>query len=146
MRDLPVLADERVRFVGEKVAAVAAETEELAEAALDLIDVVYEDNPILHQGKIDGGLVQGYGYALAEGLRIEDGRVTTANLGDYKIPCAQDIPELETILLSPDLSLGIAPIGEGPSCAMSAAIVNAIVDVIGHQVEIPVSPEALLAP
>jgi xanthine dehydrogenase YagR molybdenum-binding subunit len=102
-------------------------------------------NRVTHQGQIDGGLVQGYGYALAEGLRLENGRVTTLNLGDYKIPCAADVPPLDTILLPPDLTLGITPIGEGPNCAMSAAIVNAIIDVVGHQVEIPVTPEALLA-
>lgn len=45
MRDMPVLARERVRFVGEKVAAVAAEDQETAEEALDLIDVDY--SPIL---------------------------------------------------------------------------------------------------
>jgi CO/xanthine dehydrogenase Mo-binding subunit len=101
-------------------------------------------NPMLHQGQIDGGLLQGYGYALTEGLRFEEGRVTNLNLGEYKIPCAEDIPVLETILLPPDLSLGITPIGEGPNCGMSACIVNAIVDVVGHQVQIPVSPEALL--
>jgi CO/xanthine dehydrogenase Mo-binding subunit len=101
-------------------------------------------NPMLHQGQIDGGLLQGYGYALTEGLRFEEGRVTNLNLGEYKIPCVEDIPPLETILLPPDLSLGITPIGEGPNCGMSAAIVNAIVDVLGHQVEIPVSPEALI--
>ena len=43
LRDMPVLAREVVRFVGEKVAAVAAETEEAAEEALLLIDVEYEE-------------------------------------------------------------------------------------------------------
>ncbi len=41
--DMPVLADEVVRFIGEKVAVVAAETEEIAEAATELIDVAYEE-------------------------------------------------------------------------------------------------------
>jgi CO/xanthine dehydrogenase Mo-binding subunit len=45
MRDIPILAREKVRFVGEKVAAVAADTEEIAEAALGLIDVEYEELP-----------------------------------------------------------------------------------------------------
>jgi CO/xanthine dehydrogenase Mo-binding subunit len=46
--DMPVLADGVVRFVGEKVAAVAAETEEIAEKALDEIDVEYEEfSPLL---------------------------------------------------------------------------------------------------
>jgi carbon-monoxide dehydrogenase large subunit len=46
--DTPVLADGLVRFIGEKVAAVAAETEEAAERALDLIQVEYEEmEPVL---------------------------------------------------------------------------------------------------
>src|SRR5574339_265196 len=46
--DTPVLADGVVRFIGEKVAAVAAETEEAAEQALDLIEVEYEEmEPLL---------------------------------------------------------------------------------------------------
>ena len=45
--DMPLLADQVVRYVGEKVAAVAAENETVAEAALDLIEVEYEDLPIV---------------------------------------------------------------------------------------------------
>ena len=45
LRDIPVLARDRVLFVGEKVAAVAAETVEAAEEALNLIDVTYEALP-----------------------------------------------------------------------------------------------------
>ena len=46
--DMPILADGVVRFIGEKVAAVAAESEEIAERALDLIEVEYEDlEPVL---------------------------------------------------------------------------------------------------
>src|SRR6266545_2606260 len=45
MRDMPVLAHERVRFIGEKVAAVAAESPEIAEEALSLIQVEYEELP-----------------------------------------------------------------------------------------------------
>ena len=45
--DMPLLADGVARFMGEKVAAVAATSEEIAEAALDLIDVEYEELPVL---------------------------------------------------------------------------------------------------
>jgi CO/xanthine dehydrogenase Mo-binding subunit len=46
--DMPILADGMVRFVGEKVAAVAADSEAIAEEALDLIDVEYEElEPVL---------------------------------------------------------------------------------------------------
>ena len=53
-----------------------------------------------------------------------------ANLHEYKVPCIADVPELEDDLLPPDLSLGITPIGEGPNCAITPAIVNAIIDVV----------------
>jgi carbon-monoxide dehydrogenase large subunit len=43
--DIPLLADGVVRYIGEKVAAVAAETEEAAERAVDLIDVEYQELP-----------------------------------------------------------------------------------------------------
>ncbi len=45
--DMPVLADGVVRYIGEKVAAVAAESEEAAEAALDLIEIEYEELPVI---------------------------------------------------------------------------------------------------
>ncbi len=45
--DMPLLADGVVRYIGEKVAAVAADSEAIAEAALDLIDVEYEDLPVV---------------------------------------------------------------------------------------------------
>ena len=46
--DMPLLADDVVRFAGEKVAAVAAESEAIAEAALDLIDVEYEELAVVN--------------------------------------------------------------------------------------------------
>jgi CO/xanthine dehydrogenase Mo-binding subunit len=102
-------------------------------------------NPVMHQGQIDGGLIQGMGYALAEGLSFDEGRVTTVNLHEYKMPNIADLPRLETLILAPDLSLGLTPIGEGPNVGMSAAITCAVMDAVGGQVEIPVSPEALLS-
>ncbi len=45
VRDIPVLAVDRVRFVGERVAAVAADDEDIAQQALDLIEVEYEELP-----------------------------------------------------------------------------------------------------
>ena len=54
-------------------------------------------NELGHQGQINGAIVQGVGYALMEELLVEDGRVTTPNFADYKIPTVQDIPELITV-------------------------------------------------
>src|SRR6266513_3513461 len=47
MRDMPLLAAERVRYVGEPVAAVAADNDEIAEEALNFIDVQYEELPFV---------------------------------------------------------------------------------------------------
>lgn len=102
-------------------------------------------NPQLHQGQIDGALIQGLGFAVTEGLILEDGRVINAGLHEYKLPTIADIPPLETYKTPPDLSLGITPIGEGANCGITAAIVNAVVDVLGRQVEIPLSPEQIVS-
>jgi putative selenate reductase molybdopterin-binding subunit len=100
----------------------------------------------LHTAQIQGGVAQGLGYALMEGLGVDDqGRVTTSNFHDYKIPSEPDVPPLEIVLLPPDPSLGITPIGEGPSNGVAPAIANAVVDVIGaHAFDLPIRPEAVL--
>jgi len=139
--------------VVEVYVAIAAEVEvdaETGEVAIKRVVNAHEVGRVvdrtMHQGQIDGGLLQGMGYALMEGIGFdEEGRVTAANLHEYKMATAADIPNLETILLEPDLSLGITPIGEGPNCGMSAAITNAIADAVGRQVDIPVAAERLIA-
>lgn len=136
----------------EIFAALAAEIQVDAETGavrvnkiVNAMEVGRVISPVMHQGQIDGGIIQGLGYATSEGLVFDEGRVMNLNLGEYKMPVSVDIPPLQTILLEPDLSLGITPIGEGPNCATSACLVNAIVDSIGEQVEIPLSAEALAA-
>jgi CO/xanthine dehydrogenase Mo-binding subunit len=106
-------------------------------------------NPMLFQTQIAGGVLQGLGFALMEGLLMEDGRVTNAGLHEYKIPTLADAPELQTILLAPNLSLGLTPIGEGANAGTAPAIVNAVMDVIGaHALDVPLQPERIrqLAP
>jgi CO/xanthine dehydrogenase Mo-binding subunit len=138
--------------VVEVYVAIAAEVKldgETGEVALRRVVNAHEVgrvvDPLMHQGQIEGGLMQGLGYALMEGQAFDEGRPTKLNLHDYKVPTAVDIPPMETILLEPDLSLGITPIGEGPNCAMSAAITNAVADALGLQVDIPISTESLLS-
>src|SRR5207244_9358164 len=56
-------------------------------------------NQIGHQGQIEGGFIQGLGYALMEEIKTEEGRITTLSLGDVKLPTIQDIPPLTTVIL-----------------------------------------------
>ena len=105
-------------------------------------------NPITHQGQIEGGVIQGLGYALMEELISEDGQVSTLSLGDYKIPTMPDIPELDTRLLEP--SGGQTPyqtkgIGENSNIAVAGAIANAVYDAVGVRImDLPITAEKVL--
>jgi carbon-monoxide dehydrogenase large subunit len=102
-------------------------------------------NPLLFETQIEGGALQGLGYAVMEGLAVEEGRVTTGNLHEYRVPTMGDLPEeFESVLLPPDPSLGLTPVGEGPNAGLAPAIANAVVDVIGpHPLDIPLDPATI---
>jgi nicotinate dehydrogenase medium molybdopterin subunit len=105
-------------------------------------------NPQAHQGQIEGGVIQGLGYALMEEMLHEDGRVSTLSLGDYKIPTIRDIPALVTVLLEP--STGPAPfqskgIGESSNTPVAGAIANAVADAVGVRItDLPITAEKVL--
>ncbi len=102
-------------------------------------------NPIAFRGQIEGALVQGAGYALLEDLPLEDGRVATLNLHDYRIPTSVDIPTPEIILLPLDPNLGVTPVGESTPGA-APAIVNAVAEVVSIPLlEFPLRPERVRA-
>lgn len=102
-------------------------------------------NPLAHQGQIEGGVIQGMGYALMEELIGEEGRITTASLGEYKLPNIKDIPRLKTVLVKDEV--GPTPfqgkeIGESPIVPVAAAIANAVYDAIGVRImDLPVTAE-----
>ena len=105
-------------------------------------------NPLMHQGQVEGGVIQGLGYALMEELQTEDGHISTVSFGDYKIPTIADIPELVTVLV--EGNNGPAPyrskgIGESANIPVAAAIANAVADAIGAPVRsLPVTSEKVL--
>ena len=105
-------------------------------------------NPLMHQGQVEGGVIQGLGYALMEELLTEDGHISTLSLGDYKIPTSADIPELVTVLV--EGNNGPAPyrskgIGESANIPVAAAIANAVADAIGAPVtSLPLTAEKVL--
>ena len=105
-------------------------------------------NPLMHQGQVEGGVIQGLGYALMEELQTEDGHISTVSFGDYKIPTIADIPDLVTVLV--EGSNGPAPyrskgIGESANIPVAGAIANAVADAIGAPVaSLPVTAEKVL--
>jgi len=108
-------------------------------------DVATILNPVGHQGQIESGIVQGVGYALMEEMVMEDGRVTTLNLGEYKIPNIKDISGLQTTLVRGEA--GAAPfqskeIGESAISQVAPAIANAVYDAVGVRIlDLPITAE-----
>ncbi len=86
--------------------------------ALDSSKVV---NPLIHQGQIDGAVIQGIGQSLMEDLVVEDGRVLPLSLGDYKIPNINDISPLFTSLVDG---------GEGPGPFATKAVAEAGIGIV----------------
>jgi CO/xanthine dehydrogenase Mo-binding subunit len=116
--------------------------------ALLVADVGTVINPIAHRGQIAGGFAQGVGAAMMEELVFSDGQITSANLGDYRLPTATDVPQLRTIYLT-DVpgpgAFGAKSAGELSPSAVAPAVANAIAAATGVRVNvIPITPERLL--
>jgi CO/xanthine dehydrogenase Mo-binding subunit len=104
-------------------------------------------NRLTLQGQIDGGVVNGLGFALMEENQTVDGKITTLTLGEAKLPCIQDVPPLRTELL--ETPTGPTPfagkaIAENPNVPTAAAIANAIADACGVRLfELPLTAEKI---
>jgi len=104
-------------------------------------------NPVALRGQLEGGFVFGLGQAVMEDLRVEDGRVVTANLGDYKIPTIADVPPLKVELVTEDPGpgpFGAKSAGELANPAVGAAVANAVHAACGVRVmSLPVTAEKI---
>jgi CO/xanthine dehydrogenase Mo-binding subunit len=112
---------------------------------LSAIDVAEIINAKAHQMQVDGGSTQGFGFACLEDLDESDGQVWAANLGEFKIPSARDVPAYRTILVPGGRGVGTANvknIGESTNPPTAAAIANAIANATGVRVrDLPLRAE-----
>ncbi|ABY36206.1 MAG TPA: xanthine dehydrogenase family protein molybdopterin-binding subunit [Chloroflexus aurantiacus] len=111
-------------------------------------DVGFPLNPLMVEGQIHGGAVQGIGWGLHEALRYdENGELLTASLMDYTLPRAADVPSIETVLVTnpaPNGPFGARGVGEPPITAGAAALANAIRDATGARIyELPMRDEVV---
>ena len=108
-------------------------------------DVGFAVNPAAIEGQIEGGVAQGLGQALSEEIVYENGRVLNANLTDYKMPTARDVPRVESILVQhPSLvgPFGAKGVGEPPNIEPPAAIANAVASATGVRItSLPITAE-----
>ncbi len=97
-------------------------------------DVGKKINPLIVDGQLHGGIVQGVGQALWEGaVYSDDGQLLTGSMMDYALPRAGWLPNLEldeTVTPSPVNPLGVKGVGEAGAIASTAAVANAVVDAL----------------
>jgi xanthine dehydrogenase YagR molybdenum-binding subunit len=104
-------------------------------------------NPTLAESQLEGGIIQGLGYALFE-ERVLDARTglpLNPTLHDYKIPTMADVPTIDAFFVDiPDVvanHTGAKGVAEPPIIATAPAIANAVFDALGVEVgEIPMTP------
>ncbi len=105
-------------------------------------------NETLARGQIQGGVVQGIGWALLEECRLQDGAMINNQLTNYIIPTAADVPPIRVVFLEnpyPHGALGAKGIGELPLDGPAPAVINAVADALGVQpCAIPLTPERLM--
>ena len=106
-------------------------------------------HPSYVEGQMQGGVVQGIGWALNEEyIYDEDGRLSNPGFLDYRVPVASDVPMIEPIVVevpNPNHPYGVKGVGEVSICPPMAAIANAVADAIGRRMqELPMSPPKVL--
>jgi aerobic carbon-monoxide dehydrogenase large subunit len=106
-------------------------------------------NPVIVEGQVHGGVVQGIGQALWEEAVYDDnGQLLTGSLADYAIPRADALPDIEvlsTVTPSPHHPLGVKGIGEAGTIASTATVYNAVIDALQpfgvDSLRMPLTPE-----
>jgi len=111
-------------------------------------DVGKAINPALAEGQIEGGTLQGVGFALMEEMKTDDkGRIINPEFSTYIIPTAKDQPEIVPIIVEhpyPDGPYGAKGFGEQPLMGIAPAIANAVQDAVGVRIrDLPLTAEKI---
>ena len=110
-------------------------------------------NPMIVEGQIHGGLVEGFGIAFMELITIDDeGNCIGSNFTDSLLPTAWESPKFElgeTVTPSPHHPLGAKGVGESPTVGSPAAYVNAVIDALApygvKNIDMPVTSDKVWA-
>jgi carbon-monoxide dehydrogenase large subunit len=103
-------------------------------------------NPMIVEGQVHGGIAHGVGQAMLENCVYdpESGQLVTGSFMDYCMPRADDVPSFNlgfTETLCPHNPLGVKGCGEAGAIAAPPALINAITDAIGVDIDMPATPE-----
>jgi len=106
-------------------------------------------NPTTAEGQIEGGVVQGLGYALTEEHHFKDGHILNDQFSTYIIPTPMDVPEIQGLIVEHEYTwgpYGAKGLGETPIIAVAPAVTAAISLATGARLtEIPATPERVFA-
>ena len=105
-------------------------------------------NPAIVDGQLHGGIAQGIAQALYEEVVYDEGgNLITGSMMNYMIPGAPEIPNMildRTETPSPTNPMGVKGIGESGAIAAQPAVINAVIDALGHlgvtHIDMPASP------
>ncbi len=121
---------------------------------VELLDYIAVDdcgnqvNPLIVEGQVHGGIVQGVAQALFEGaVYDEDGQCKNPSFLDYLVPSTMEVPSIQTdYTYTPSTSnpMGVKGVGEAGTIGSAAAVINGICDALSHHgindMEMPASP------
>ncbi len=131
-----------------QVAQVAVDPESGQVKVLEVltaVDVATVLNPQAHRMQIEGGAAMGFGFACLEDLEISEGRVWAANMGEFRLPSARDVPAWKTVLVPGGQGVGgldVKAVGELANVPTAAAIANAVAAACGVRVrDLPIRAE-----
>lgn len=113
------------------------------------MDVGTAIHPAYVEGQIQGGTVQGIGWALNESYFYDDeGSMLNSSFLDYRMPTSLDVPMIETVMIevpNPKHTFGVRGVGEAPIIPPLPALANAISDAIGvRMLDLPMTPDVIL--
>ncbi len=113
------------------------------------MDVGTAVHPAYVEGQIQGGTVQGIGWALNEGyVYDDDGVMLNSSFLDYRMPTALDVPMIDTVLIevpNPKHPFGLRGVGEAPIIPPLSALAIAVSDAIGVRMhDLPLTPDVIL--
>jgi putative selenate reductase molybdopterin-binding subunit len=105
-------------------------------------------NPLTAEGQVEGGVIQGIGYALTEDMGFQNGVVRNADFYNCRLPASLDIPKIKPILVESNDPLGpfgAKGLGEPGLVPVAAALANAVYDAVGVRItDLPITPEKIL--
>ncbi|NQV96508.1 MAG: molybdopterin-dependent oxidoreductase [Acidimicrobiaceae bacterium] len=139
---------------GTHMCVVEVDTETGAVKVLKYVavdDCGVQINPLIVEGQVHGGVIQGLAQALfEEAVYDSDGNLKTTTLAEYLVPAASDVPPITTdftVTPSPTNQLGVKGIGEAGTIGAAPTVINAIVDALAGlgvtNMAMPASPQTV---